>query len=273
MRNLATSWLAVCAALVLAAPAAAQNAELKSATDTLRLSLDEWQREDTAYRAARSASKLSQSEASEYAGFVAGLRVRALEQCETVRRLGGEEALRGYECVRISPLGGNTLVMVPPSAVLTEEEKKAAVEARLTEIEGEVDGSLQQRQQEIRQKAAAGSARSTSSGGGAGAGSGGAGAGSGGGGAGVGGASSASPGSTWGPPAGSSASTGSTTGQPSASSSPGNRGGPASRNPTDGGSDDDVVARQLREAAEKESDPVLKEKLWAEYRKYKESRK
>ena len=33
---------------------------------------------------------------------------------------------------------------------------------------------------------------------------------------------------------------------------------------------DDIVARQLREAAEKESDPELKEKLWEEYRKYKE---
>jgi len=33
--------------------------------------------------------------------------------------------------------------------------------------------------------------------------------------------------------------------------------------------DDDIVARQLREAAEKETDPELKEKLWAEYRKYK----
>ncbi len=38
-----------------------------------------------------------------------------------------------------------------------------------------------------------------------------------------------------------------------------------------GGSDDDVVARQLREAAEKEQDPVMKEKLWDEYRKYKAS--
>ena len=33
---------------------------------------------------------------------------------------------------------------------------------------------------------------------------------------------------------------------------------------------DDIVARQLREAAEKESDPELKKKLWEEYRKYKE---
>lgn len=34
--------------------------------------------------------------------------------------------------------------------------------------------------------------------------------------------------------------------------------------------DDDIVARQLREAAEKETDPEIKEKLWDEYRKYKE---
>lgn len=36
-------------------------------------------------------------------------------------------------------------------------------------------------------------------------------------------------------------------------------------------SDDDVVARQLREAAEAETDPALKEQLWEEYRKYKKN--
>jgi hypothetical protein len=34
------------------------------------------------------------------------------------------------------------------------------------------------------------------------------------------------------------------------------------------GDDDDVVARQLREAAMSEPDPELREKLWDEYRKY-----
>ncbi|MAT50654.1 MAG: hypothetical protein CMK32_05670 [Porticoccaceae bacterium] len=34
-------------------------------------------------------------------------------------------------------------------------------------------------------------------------------------------------------------------------------------------SDDDIVARQIREAAMAETDPVLREKLWDEYRKYK----
>jgi hypothetical protein len=35
--------------------------------------------------------------------------------------------------------------------------------------------------------------------------------------------------------------------------------------------DDDIVARQLREAAENESDPELKEKLWKEYEQYRKN--
>ena len=35
------------------------------------------------------------------------------------------------------------------------------------------------------------------------------------------------------------------------------------------GNDDDVVARQLREAAMREPDPAVRDKLWNEYRKYK----
>ena len=39
------------------------------------------------------------------------------------------------------------------------------------------------------------------------------------------------------------------------------------------GDDDDVVARQIREAAMKETDPDLREALWEEYRKYKNQTK
>ena len=35
------------------------------------------------------------------------------------------------------------------------------------------------------------------------------------------------------------------------------------------GNDDDIVARQLREAAMQEPDPDIREALWNEYRKYK----
>lgn len=44
---------------------------------------------------------------------------------------------------------------------------------------------------------------------------------------------------------------------------------PVTREDIPDAQDDDVVARQLREAAEKETDPKLREKLWEEYRKYK----
>jgi len=37
------------------------------------------------------------------------------------------------------------------------------------------------------------------------------------------------------------------------------------------GRDDDIVARQLREAAMKETDPELRERLWEEYRQYKKA--
>ncbi|MEO1370243.1 MAG: hypothetical protein AAFX50_23930 [Acidobacteriota bacterium] len=39
------------------------------------------------------------------------------------------------------------------------------------------------------------------------------------------------------------------------------------------GSDDDIVARQLREAAMNEDDPELRERLWEEYRAYKSGRR
>ena len=61
------------------------------------------------------------------------------------------------------------------------------------------------------------------------------------------------------PPAGSSGSAGDGTDNPPL---------PGDRPPAD---DDDIVARQLREAAENETDPVLREKLWQEYDKYKGS--
>jgi len=52
--------------------------------------------------------------------------------------------------------------------------------------------------------------------------------------------------------------------------SPGSESGATNTPPDIGdGKDDDIVARQLREAAESEQDPELREKLWDEYRRYK----
>jgi hypothetical protein len=46
-------------------------------------------------------------------------------------------------------------------------------------------------------------------------------------------------------------------------------GGGVAATPIPSGSDDDIIARRLRKAAEDETDPELKEKLWKEYRDYK----
>ena len=60
---------------------------------------------------------------------------------------------------------------------------------------------------------------------------------------------------------------------PSAQQQTGTGGTPRDRDDRTSGQDDDIVARQLREAAEKETDPELKAKLWKEYEAYKKNRK
>ncbi len=60
-----------------------------------------------------------------------------------------------------------------------------------------------------------------------------------------------------------------TTSKPRSDGSKGKPGGYSTPADIPDGSDDDVVARQIREAAEQESDPELRKKLWEEYRRYK----
>jgi hypothetical protein len=48
-------------------------------------------------------------------------------------------------------------------------------------------------------------------------------------------------------------------------------GGSAGTQKIPDGSNDDIVARRLRKAAEQETDPELKEKLWKEYIEYKKN--
>jgi DNA transposition AAA+ family ATPase len=50
-----------------------------------------------------------------------------------------------------------------------------------------------------------------------------------------------------------------------------NAGNGAIANEIPDGSDDDLVARRIRKAAEQETDPELKDKLWKEYVEYKKN--
>lgn len=279
-RTLASCLMGAGALLAAGGPVRAQSADVATATESLRVTIAEWRQEDGAYRAARTAGRISAREAEDYAGFVANLRLRVLEQCEVVRGLGGEEAVQGFDCVRTGAQP-RAVAVVPPSAVLTDEERKAALSTRLNRLEGEIDEDLQKRQQEIRQTASRTPARGSGAGQGAGGAAGGTAAG---------GTAAAGTGSgSWSPPdpapagdrsgAGGerSASTGDNGsrggGLPGSASTPAKPGTAGREVPRDGGVDDDVVARQLREAAEKETDPVLKQKLWAEYEKYREARR
>jgi hypothetical protein len=68
---------------------------------------------------------------------------------------------------------------------------------------------------------------------------------------------------------GSAAARGSASGRAGGSASAGGSGPVSVPADVADGSDDDIVARQLREAAMKEKDPALRDKLWQEYRDYK----
>lgn len=270
-----------------AGPAFAST-QLDQAKELLRQTEDEWRREDNAYREAQRSGRLKAREQTEYAEFVAGLKVRLLEQCEAVRAIGGNAAVSEFECIRLG--APPRPIMLPDvSAVKTDEEKKAEMVAKLSDLEGKIDEVLMKRQQEMKQEAAASATATDSAGGGS---SGGASGGAAGGASGSGQEASTSQGGQPTPQGPQSSGGSSSSGRPgtqgaaipdggnsSGRAAPPTAGGPSDnqrgipQGRGDGGVDDDVVARQLREAAEKETDPTLKEKLWAEYRKYKGAKK
>ena len=277
------------------------SGELSRALENLRNSDGEWRREDTAYRRQRAAGSLSAEDAAEYAEFVAGLQRRKLENCETVREIGGEAALTGYDCVLTAKSASAPAALLPPETARTDAEKLEGLEAELKRLEAELDDELRRKQQALRerqqnQSGGGGDAAGSRQGGGEGGVSGGAT-----------GDTAGKAGSTakWSNPDGEKpARTGTasppddaqTAGSPGDSGQlppetgtpgPGGQSGPGAGRSTDreanpataatggsdDGSDDDIVMRQIREAAERETDPVMKEKLWAEYRKLKAAKR
>jgi hypothetical protein len=165
---------------------------------------------------------------------------------------------------------------------MTPEEERAALDGRLQVALAEFDDMLLEQQQALEEKqrqdplpsredpasprGAGGSGAQTASGGGAGQSAGQQGRGQQ---AGMQGGGPAGDNST----GGSQDSGGAAGGDSSTGGVEGDRAQGDPRVPKDvgDGRDDDVVARQLREAAMKEEDPELREKLWDEYREYKKS--
>jgi len=276
-----------------ASPSLASQAELQRALAELRASDAEWRRESGLYRAQRQSGQIKGLEAAEYAEFVAILQRQKLENCENVRRIGGNEALEGTDCLTLAVANPRQEQHEAlPEPVRTDAEKAGSLEEQLRTIEAELDKDLAGAQQRGREKAAARVARlpqrddgkeirSENPGDGQGT-----------------DRTPASP--KWSDPgpekngdaarAGSETDAGRSLNTETSDEKPGQQRS-GSRYPGAGtsgedkeksakvdnaagesGDDDDVVLRQIRDAAEKETDPVLKEKLWEEYRKMKAAR-
>ena len=82
-----------------------QEPMLEEALANLRSSDAEWRREDNSYRTQRRSKSISTVEAEEYAEFVAGLHRQKLEDCEALRKIGGPDALKGFNCLNPEDTG------------------------------------------------------------------------------------------------------------------------------------------------------------------------
>ena len=244
---------------------AAASRQLNEAFAELDASDAEWRQNDVEFRTLREKKKTSDGDIEEFASFVAELRRKMLENCQAFRQLGGNPESLGFDCTLPKEIPASWQELPQdPETLQTEQEKMGALESTLSKSLSDFDQKLQEKQDRIRSQS-----RSSSSGGYA---------------------------STQGQTGGGgnrsdSASVGTTPGGYQSDSGgagvvprptePG--AGPGVEKSTIGqipqrkaisgnGNDDGVVARQLREAAEGESDPILRQKLWDEYRKYKASK-
>ena len=242
--------------------------------EQLRLDHAAWTTVEHDFRARRKSGHLIGVEASDYAAYVARLQRRVAEDCAALA-LAGVPVPAGLSCPRFESATAGRPAAIDQAAEQSREEHIAGLDAELAAGLADFDELLLREQERV--KAAA---SRSATGGGIGA--------DGGGKAGSGhGADGERPPGSARQAGETVAADGSATvsAQPSTGgsadrgASPGAGGGPV-RSPSRGatrqppgipdGSDDDVVARQLREAAEKENDPELQKRLWEEYRKYKQ---
>jgi hypothetical protein len=241
--------------------------QLAEALAELRASDVEWRQNEADFRALRKIKTEADNDpaVAEFAEFVASLRRKMLEACQAFRILGGDPDSLGFDChlPEEEPASGQGSPQTPMTAQ-TDMEKMASIEDPLSKSLNEFDLWQQKKQEKLRdvvasQRSAGSPPRAKEKG--------------------SGGDIQSEPGGAKSQSDGSSSKEKGMDTEPrmaEAGAAPGVekqvKTSPWGR-VVEGGSDDDVVARQLREAAEKEQDPVMKEKLWDEYRKYKASMK
>jgi hypothetical protein len=256
--------------LAVMLPEIAIGAAAEPLLEQLRLDHAAWATAERDFRARRKSGALVGAEASDYAAYVARLQRRVAEDCAALSdsRVPVPEEM---SCPRFETAVTTRSAAIDQGAEQSRDERIASLDVELASGLADFDERLLREQERI--KAAA--PRSASGGGmGSGANEGGRG--------GDGGGSARDDRMAGEIETGDASSTNGTRSQAGGvgeRSSTGAGGRPARTSRTGAtrqppgipdGHDDDVVARQLREAAEKETDPELQKKLWEEYRKYKQ---
>ena len=232
-------------------------------------------------------TSLSQSEIADYKDFIVYLNPRIVNYCMELAEQGGAATQEGLPCPDTSKTGNPENVQTPveetfiylpvfePGQPHTQAEKTASMDKQLFIALGDFDELLLKEEQKLsarvpsQRESGAASRNGPYGSGGAGES-----------GEGTGerngtdttsvGTEEASSNPTLGEqtvPAGTTSGAQSNVGAGSADIDHSAYGAPGGKLPPP--QDDDIVARQLREAAEKETDPELKNKLWEEYWKYK----
>lgn len=213
-------------------------------------------------------------EHEDFEGFVSRLRDRVMEDCAGLAQAGYAGVIDDPRCQPFAGLGSAGTGLPRIGSEQTTAERMATLDAELNQALGRFDDMLLQEEQRVKaDRPVTGPTGAAGGGGGEGAGESETEAEAG---VATGATRTQSDGERGGE--GASGADGAATqagaAPAGASGDAAGRGGDqraAARAPEDipDGSDDDVVARQLREAAEKETDPELKAKLWEEYRRYK----
>ncbi len=236
-------------------------------------------------------SSLSQGETDDYKDFIIYLNTRIVNYCMELTEQSGEAAVEGLPCPDVSAMSNATDVQRPPEETFiyfpvsdptethTQAEKTASMDQQLFASLAEFDELLLKEEEQVSarvpsQRESGDAGRNGTSGNGGTSGETGE-SGDGTGGQDGSGTASADAGdssssSTQGgqtAQAGTSSGAQSSVGAGNADIDHSAYGAPGGKLPPP--QDDDIVARQLREAAEKETDPELKKKLWEEYWKYK----
>ena len=240
-----------------------EKLRLDKEIENLQTTYAVWQSNDAEFRKMREQGQASKIDIREFAAFVAGLKRQVIEGCETVRKLGGDASLHGVDCVKLeddpdSKKGGSLNIT---NRELTREEEKALLEQQMGKLISDFDGLLLQHQEKLKWEQGVSQSNGSRDSGAF-------------------------------DKSGGKETAGADVPADGVVKKPGSKDGPIQRAAEPGsgpgvekqgempdfktgdvgdGSDDDVVARQLREAAETETDPLLKKQLWEEYKKYKKS--